>query len=64
MNFSLYYLPTSLYVFRNIAYYKIFVCGGDGTVGWVLLCLDNVGQDAECQSPPMAIVPLDTGRPP
>ncbi|XP_050389110.1 diacylglycerol kinase theta [Patella vulgata] len=51
-----------LYVFRNIPYYKALVCGGDGTVGWVLSCLDNVGQDGECQSPPMAIVPLGTGN--
>ncbi|XP_023931570.1 diacylglycerol kinase theta-like, partial [Lingula anatina] len=51
-----------LYVFRNIPYYKILVCGGDGTVGWVLSCLDNVGQDAVCQSPPMGIVPLGTGN--
>ena len=50
-----------LYVFRNIPNYKILVCGGDGSVGWVLSCLDNVGQDAMCQSPPMAIVPLGTG---
>lgn len=51
-----------LYVFRNIPYFKIMVCGGDGTVGWALSCLDNVGQDAQCQSPPMAIVPLGTGK--
>ncbi|XP_046350974.1 diacylglycerol kinase theta-like isoform X3 [Haliotis rufescens] len=51
-----------LYVCRNISYYKILVCGGDGTVGWVLSCLDNVGQDAVCQSPPMAVVPLGTGN--
>lgn len=51
-----------LYVFRNIPYYKILACGGDGTVGWVLSCLDNVGQDAVCQSPPLAIVPLGTGK--
>ncbi|XP_070208433.1 diacylglycerol kinase theta-like isoform X1 [Littorina saxatilis] len=51
-----------LYVFRNIPNYKILVCGGDGSVGWVLSCLDNVGQDAMCQSPPMAIVPLGTGN--
>ncbi|KAL8607776.1 hypothetical protein ACOMHN_039449 [Nucella lapillus] len=51
-----------LYVFRNIPYYNILVCGGDGSVGWVLSCLDNVGQDALCQSPPMAIVPLGTGN--
>ncbi|KAJ8672787.1 hypothetical protein QAD02_004047 [Eretmocerus hayati] len=51
-----------LYVFRHIANYKILVCGGDGTVGWVLQCLDNVGQDSECSSPACAIVPLGTGN--
>lgn len=38
------------------------VCGGDGTIGWVLQCLDNVGQDSECSSPACAIVPLGTGN--
>lgn len=51
-----------LYVFRHIQDYKILVCGGDGTIGWVLQCLDNVGQDSECSSPPCAIVPLGTGN--
>lgn len=51
-----------LYVFRHIKDYKILVCGGDGTIGWVLQCLDNVGQDSECSSPPCAIVPLGTGK--
>jgi diacylglycerol kinase (ATP) len=50
-----------LYVFRHIKDYKILVCGGDGTIGWVLQCLDNVGQDSECSSPACAIVPLGTG---
>ena len=49
-------------MFRNIPYFRILVCGGDGTVGWALSCLDNVGQDAKCSSPPMAIVPLGTGQ--
>lgn len=49
-------------MFRHIRDYKILVCGGDGTVGWVLQCLDNVGQDSECQSPPCAVVPLGTGN--
>lgn len=51
-----------LYVFRRIRDYKILVSGGDGSVGWVLQCLDNVGQDSECQSPPCAIIPLGTGN--
>ncbi|XP_058464786.1 diacylglycerol kinase theta isoform X4 [Malaya genurostris] len=51
-----------LYVFRYIQDYKILVCGGDGTIGWVLQCLDNVGQDSQCSSPPCAIVPLGTGN--
>ncbi|XP_068911014.1 diacylglycerol kinase theta isoform X10 [Tenebrio molitor] len=51
-----------LYVFRNIQNYKILVCGGDGTIGWVLQCLDNVGQDSQCSSPACAIVPLGTGN--
>ncbi|GBP52500.1 Diacylglycerol kinase theta [Eumeta japonica] len=50
-----------LYVFRHIPNYKILVCGGDGTIGWVLQCLDNVGQDSQCSNPPCAIVPLGTG---
>ena len=51
-----------MYVFRRIKHYKILVCGGDGTIGWVLQCLDNVGQDSECSSPACAIVPLGTGN--
>ncbi|GLV43765.1 uncharacterized protein CBL_06911 [Carabus blaptoides fortunei] len=51
-----------LYVFRDIKNYKILVCGGDGTIGWVLQCLDNVGQDSQCSSPACAIVPLGTGN--
>ncbi|XP_076356051.1 diacylglycerol kinase theta-like isoform X1 [Tachypleus tridentatus] len=51
-----------LYVFRRVKDYKILVCGGDGTVGWTLQCLDNVGQDSECSSPPCAILPLGTGN--
>ncbi|KAF4527439.1 hypothetical protein B566_EDAN015772 [Ephemera danica] len=49
-----------LYVFRHIKDYRILVCGGDGTIGWVLQCLDNVGQDSQCSSPACAIVPLGT----
>lgn len=33
-----------LYVFRNIPKYRILAAGGDGTVGWVLQCLDIAKQ--------------------
>lgn len=49
-------------MFRKVDKYKILVCGGDGTIGWVLQCLDNVGQDSLCSNPPCAIVPLGTGN--
>uniref|UniRef100_A0A5S6R0V6 Diacylglycerol kinase n=1 Tax=Trichuris muris TaxID=70415 RepID=A0A5S6R0V6_TRIMR len=52
----------ALYVFRNVEKYKILVCGGDGTAGWVLQCLDVVGQDSVCSSPPCALLPLGTGN--
>ncbi|KRX46091.1 Diacylglycerol kinase theta [Trichinella murrelli] len=52
----------ALYVFRNVPKYKILVCGGDGTAGWVLQCLDIVGQDSVCSSPPCALLPLGTGN--
>ncbi|KAK6058538.1 diacylglycerol kinase accessory domain protein [Cooperia oncophora] len=55
-------LNSRLYVFRNIPKYKILACGGDGTIGWVLQCLDIAKQDAACFSPPCGIVPLGTGN--
>ncbi|VDK38306.1 unnamed protein product, partial [Dibothriocephalus latus] len=51
-----------LFCFRQLPSYKIVVCGGDGTIGWTLSCLDSVGQDACCHSPPIAVLPLGTGN--
>uniref|UniRef100_A0A5K3F106 diacylglycerol kinase (ATP) n=1 Tax=Mesocestoides corti TaxID=53468 RepID=A0A5K3F106_MESCO len=51
-----------LFCFRQVASYRLVVCGGDGTIGWTLSCLDSVGQDAACHSPPIAILPLGTGN--
>jgi len=51
-----------LHVFRNIPKYKILACGGDGTIGWVLNCLDIVKQDSACFLPPCGITPLGTGN--
>ena len=42
-------------VFRNC---QLLVCGGDGTVGWVLSTLDRM----QCRNePPVAVLPLGTG---
>lgn len=51
-----------LFCFRQVTSYRLVVCGGDGTIGWTLSCLDSVGQDAACHSPPIALLPLGTGN--
>ena len=51
-----------LVLFGTVPNYRILVCGGDGSMGWVLSCLDDVGQESKCSSPPIAILPLGTGN--
>lgn len=38
------------------------VCGGDGTAGWVLSSIDECCKDLACRDPPVAIIPLGTGK--
>ena len=40
----------------------MLICGGDGTVGWVLSCLDDVVQEMKCKLPASAVLPIGIGK--
>ncbi|KAM6144025.1 diacylglycerol kinase kappa [Erethizon dorsatum] len=48
-----------LCMFKNFARFRILVCGGDGSVSWVLSLIDAFGLHERCQ---LAIIPLGTGN--
>ncbi|KAI6188592.1 Diacylglycerol kinase [Aphelenchoides besseyi] len=50
-----------LNLFKSIKNVNILVCGGDGTIGWVLDAMDRIDYD-ENQRPPVGILPLGTGN--
>ena len=46
-------------VYKDVPNLRILVCGGDGTVGWLLETLDNMGLSSK--NIPVGTIPLGTG---
>ncbi|KAK2151392.1 hypothetical protein LSH36_365g05036 [Paralvinella palmiformis] len=48
-----------LRLFQNFESFRVLVCGGDGSIGWVLNEIDKLGLHKMCQ---VGVLPLGTGN--
>ena len=46
-------------LYKKVPNVRVLVCGGDGTVGWVLSAMDSLGLS---YFPPVAVIPIGTGN--
>ena len=51
-----------IFTFKNFESFRVLICGGDGTYGWVLQALDETQCWRKCIKPECALLPLGTGN--